>query len=737
MTKRTTLGAATTALSLFAALSAASPAQSDPQNGPPDGPPTAVEGYLVLAGFGPGNAYDPAAAALAEGRGAEIVRFDPDDLEPLREVLVKASPRYVAIVLNPYRLHFDLQRRFLQLATEIDDDPFVDFEFGYITGRTPADAELLVARSLAREPVKPKRAASMDGGGAASRQMELPLSLRGESLPRTRFAVAGDEAFPEDGRDVAFIAEHLPELDGADVVMFAGHGIPTEVIGGPRSRDLRRASLADAVVLNVACYTGVTGYYYERSNRGLIRKQISIDDSFCLSVLETGVLGYTAYLCPRPAGPELSTDMVDLLVGGASLGAARRRDYDETVLGFLGFGADRMQLRSVVDGFPARDPVRDMMLEGATGGVLFGDPAVVPFVAAPERLPVSIAFAADGERTERVTVHIPAALRGLHASDQTARMRQGMAMKAHARVPLGKRFVAAVDDVVVRAGGVELDHGLVWAFEQDRGEHFAQVKVLWPRAGLPQGDVEVRFAVRTTLNEAQAQRSGGVVPEAVAAAPAQGMTEPLPKALRRAAAKRGVSDAIVECVWDLNQIGLGRAPAELRATQEALETTLRESGEEGFQAICALMDLGQAHYRTHALFAHVNQPGLDSALRELAERTDLPNYADWTALRALGHFDTPEVRKWLLDRLESESGAGRYMSVAQALAMLRERRAAKLIGERVLEDLDGWSGVAPQLVDALAGIGGPEAVEQLEAVAGSDLETLAARAKSILSRLRR
>ena len=88
--------------------------------------------------------------------------------------------------------------------------------------------------------------------------------------------------------------------------------------------------------------------------------------------LRSGAVGYTAYTCGRPAGPELDTDASMLVERGLSLGDTRRRDYDKTVLGFLGYGEKRLQLEPVKDGdklYRKSDLVREIMLEGATGGV--------------------------------------------------------------------------------------------------------------------------------------------------------------------------------------------------------------------------------------------------------------------------------------------------------------------------------------------------------------------------------
>src|SRR5690606_8729198 len=134
-------------------------------------------------------------------------------------------------------------------------------------------------------------------------------------------------------------------------------------------------------------------------------------------------------VCPRPAGPELATDWAALVADGLSLGDARRRDYDKTVLGFLGFGEPRLELKPVTDGAAITgqpDAVRDMMLEGATGGVLFGDPACVPFAGMPDESPVEISSKVVGDAIE-VRANASVQTLFLHCSDPTARWQDTMA----------------------------------------------------------------------------------------------------------------------------------------------------------------------------------------------------------------------------------------------------------------------------------------------------------------------
>ena len=677
-------------------------------------PAAAGGGYLVLAAVAPADPFHAAARVLADNRRASIVAFDPADLEPVRAVLTKTQPRHVALVMRPEQVELAFQRRFLQLATEVDDDPFVDFAFGYVTGRTADDALDLARRGVAREPKAVDGIATVAGGVDESAVRGGGSWLRRSVFDALQILCAGEKAFPETGRDVAFLRDHLRELEGRDAVTFVGHGYPREIVGGPTFAELAGLDLAGAVVLNVGCYTGVTRRWYEDDwRRGVTRaREVPLEQSFGLAVLHAGALGYTAYLCPRPAGPELETDLAALLTGGSSLGDARRRDYDKTVLGFLGFGEERLQLAPVADGAELAsnpDAVRDLMLEGATGGVLFGDPACVPFVARPEDVPVRVE-AGTGESGLAVKARVAADRLWLHCSDPTARWGNDMAMRVYARLPLGD---ALVTDVVVdecRLGKVLQPTRVLWAVESDQGERFLQLKVVFPRAKVP---AALRLAARvlTTTDAAAGRARGGEVqrPRVATKNVRSRVIEPF--LLERATA-REVSREVLQHALDASAGLLGE-----REVDAAVVETFAARGSEGFRAVVAMLEVGHAHYRSWELLRATWRPGDERHLLALASGPDLPNFASWAVLRGLGVADTPEVRSYLPKRLAEEQDAGLYMSVAAGLAELGARGAIAPIGARVLEFRDGWSGVQDHLVSALLQLGGAEAAAAIEAIA--------------------
>src|SRR5438093_9974749 len=203
-----------------------------------------------------------------------------------------------------------------------------------------------------------------------------------------------------------------------------------------------------------------------------------MSESFALALLRTGVIGYVAYVCDRPVGPELFTDVSALVSEGMSLGEVRRRDYDKIVLGYLGYGASKMELKPVTDGQKIESPkdiAQDILLEDGTGGILFGDPALVPFKGNSNGTPVAVKVAHDEiKKTLTVAAEISAEHLGYFCSEPTASWdgRGAGAMKVYTKVPLLTNDVSDVGIQRLKIGGVSLKSRLVWALERDHGQRF-------------------------------------------------------------------------------------------------------------------------------------------------------------------------------------------------------------------------------------------------------------------------
>lgn len=443
--------------------------------------PVLAEDYVVLAAPSADRGYAAAAKRLAEHHGSKVYALDPERPERLRAKLKELALRYVVLVLAPEQIEFGFQRRFLEMAAGLDDDPFVDFAYGYVTGATGAEALALVEAGISAAGA-PRDASLGRLAGSASKSLErnTQYKLRGSSPDVIRAQIRGDE----ESHDREFLATFLPKLATSNAIMVSGHGFPDRVVGCLDAEDLKNVRLPGAVVLNVACWTGTTDRWYRYARGGVLHEEaVARKRSLALAMVRTGVCGYVAYLCPRPQGPEMDRELMALAVGGQSLGDARRREYDKAVLGFLGFGEREMNLTQPAPVGPRRpdvDAIRDIMLEDATGGVLFGDPALRPFTARRGEDPIGVLIERDGA-TIVLRASCPKHSLWLHCDEPAGRMDGKPAMKVHARVPLGASHVRDVSVEFVRIGAREERHRVVWAVEEDHGERFLQLKVVFPR----------------------------------------------------------------------------------------------------------------------------------------------------------------------------------------------------------------------------------------------------------------
>jgi hypothetical protein len=470
--------------------------------------------YIVADTVGRNDAFYRAAERLAAHRRGKIVSLDIENLNAFRDALRQQPPRYVAVVIRPEKLDYDLARRFLVMATQLDDDPFVDFSYGFITGATAEEALAFVERGIKAELANREPDLGSIGVWEIARSMEVrgTFPSRNQRIAHLEGRLASPQHLPNEERDTQFIKMFLPKLQGKSVVVFGGHGYPREVVGGPTWHDLAGLKLDSAVALNIACYTGVTETWFEHDKKDrLVRKRkIPMSESFALALLRTGVIGYVSYVCERPAGPELFSDVSALMSEGMSLGEVRRRDYDKIVLGYLGYGANKMELKPIADGQkiePPKDIAKDILLELGTGGILFGDPALVPFNSNSNGAPVAVKAEYDeSKKTLTVATEISAEHLGYFCSEPTATWdgRADEAMKVYTKVSVPTGYISQVAIQRLEIGNAALKSRLVWAVEEDHGQRFIHLKSIFPRPAAFLGAVRAEFRIQLTEDHAKA-----------------------------------------------------------------------------------------------------------------------------------------------------------------------------------------------------------------------------------------
>jgi hypothetical protein len=333
--------------------------------------------YLVFVDAGEAGAYLPAAQAAAGLHEARLRPFDPSDLKAARDALRRDPPRFVVFVLPPQKIDVDLCHRILVMATEVDEDPFVDFEYGFVTGRDGEAARRFVGRiGQARKREFGRTGAifgSWEGRAPpAAQPLSVAAALEFEFVQRYLSVRASEEAREKAAR------EALTSFIDRDLMLFYSHGYPDRMVSCFRASDLRawEVRFPPVILINCACYNGAPGRWYHvgRDGRFEDRGVVPAKDSVALALLDSGIAGYVAGIDPwhGPLANQLFWYLAD---DGMRLGEAAKRMADRLALEFL----------------PGRiryPPTRDVRFTGegranrrrnGAGMILYGDPALAPF----------------------------------------------------------------------------------------------------------------------------------------------------------------------------------------------------------------------------------------------------------------------------------------------------------------------------------------------------------------------
>lgn len=407
-------------------LTACKPSSSNSGNGngntdPIDNP----SGYFILATMGESDPFYQALLLLQDFRQATILHFDPADLSGLLDKLKEIKPRYLALIMKPLELDINFARRFLMISTQVDDDPFADFSYGFITGANADDARQFVQNIIdAERGGIENQPLSISGWAASSLNLVYtsPFSwldyLKYQSYHKI-ILECGNPATLDFFRDNTSLLEkrkllsvghngdpHMLWLfEGGNMVEDTWDFSPELVENPPVSRlgltshHIAGLSLYPAVALNGACHSGVLKRALVEGDilatwgdtHGKIRFYTMSDGfSFALNMLKTGITGYFAPIGSNNANDQ-SEDVYNLFLYQEPLGDIHKRSNDALVMGFLG---NRPKLRIFKEGdstfasetlpsgsYDPSDfgPAKDAMLSGKANRIYFGDPMFNPF----------------------------------------------------------------------------------------------------------------------------------------------------------------------------------------------------------------------------------------------------------------------------------------------------------------------------------------------------------------------
>ena len=444
--------------------------------------------YLVVSLVPDDSDFEKAVQHLAMRYGCDVLRESPATFEQLRNELQRLQPNHVAFVVEPDDLEQNFVARVMKLSTEIDSDPFVDFAYGFITGRdSQAAIQLIDASSNQHSNVL----ASISQFGVAS--ITLPNSIRQKtewpirngSIPVTLYMSEGDT---DETRDQPFIQKSMVELDRQPILLFASHGYPDGMVGGPKASDIQGRDFRGSVALNMACYNGVTRSWFEDDWKSgkILKHEIDRDKSFCLEMIDNGVAAYVAYASPRPSGPTMMGDALLVATAGQSMGQLRQQDANSIVLAHLLSGAESLKISEVVEG-DSVDPNRspgESVRRSSTGGFLIGDPAYQPFPAKPDSDPRTQTVIRSEDRI-LVRVNVDTPVFHFYCSDQLGYWDGSQpAMRLEAAVPLQNSLIK---DVQLKSSSFgDENYRLAAAVDIEEGRRILRIVANFPQPPMEQ-----------------------------------------------------------------------------------------------------------------------------------------------------------------------------------------------------------------------------------------------------------
>ncbi|MBS3762788.1 MAG: hypothetical protein KGZ25_05720 [Planctomycetes bacterium] len=460
--------------------------------------------YLIVATEQAAKSYQEA-IEIAKSIHPQAISVTIDCARPNTWLkwLRKYTPRYGLVFILPTEFDTNFAWRWMKISTQIDDDPFVDVRCGFITGETPHAAKSFMSRI--RDAVRGEISlppALVDNLGPNVSAKDTMFRKQNKSFFLPVYAEQLRVSTISHGRR-GFSKERLSSMAGAGIVHFGGHGYPDRVVNCLNGPYARRLALDPCVIFSGACYTGVTGRWFDINGPKVTEKHVELDKCFCLSMLSNNVLAYLA--APHPDhGIPVYQEMEHLAVTGATLGDLIKHTHDGVV---LASGGQVPQFVTFKDGMarPAWTS-SDFMLVGTASRVLFGDPSmriIDSFAESPFEL--SVTETQENSLTVKAEFNNPdlrSTYTDTYFADLSANKKQfNDCARLQIPLPEGCKGPLKVDNVNVSSGGETLKHRLVgYAIEHDGKQSTLHVQIDvgtkgYMKSKLRKRDATVRFRV--------------------------------------------------------------------------------------------------------------------------------------------------------------------------------------------------------------------------------------------------
>lgn len=446
--------------------------------------------YLILATEQAAQSYPQAMEIARQLHPDAVIHvFSVSDTDSVGQLFSELQPYYAMVFIMPEELDVNLAWRWLELTTAVDDDPFVDVRCGFITGKTPSAATAFMGRirdAVNGQLVLP--GALVDNLGPNTSASKTMFQKNTGSFFLPSYEVRTGVTTVSHGT-TGFTREHLSALNNAGILHFGGHGYPDRIVDGLPGTWTVDLKLSPNVTFNGACYTGVTGRWYDINGPRITAQEVAPDESFCLGMLSNATVGYLAALHPDHGIP-VYQEIEYMAYTGETLGNVIKHTHDGVI---LANGSRLPSLPTLQDGMqrPTWTP-SDFMLIGTASRVLFGDPALTVngwFTRLPFSAQASVAE--DGSLFVDAVVDNPE-LKSTFTDTYHADMAENKRLfNDCARIalilPQGMTGVSAIESVRVTADGTDIPARVKgFAVEHDVTGNILHVQVDVPTRGYMQ-----------------------------------------------------------------------------------------------------------------------------------------------------------------------------------------------------------------------------------------------------------
>lgn len=378
-----------------------------------------ADGYLVVkVALSPSDKehqrFADVANKVQEFHDAEIIDFDGRNFEKLKAEIANHKPANVLFVIPPQKLDVNFHRQIFKFAATLDNDPFVDFCWGYLTARNGEELDAFWTRieKLHRNGLANKNwlETGVIGGNEKSKRI-----AGGINSWSTDAGFQGDQLYfgcvEQDPQVIGFINQQKSIFENASVIAMTGNGDPQGIwlFDGMRNMDsslhwsfdpdkvgydpknemlrlksdwFRELKMQSPVIWSGTCHSGacyrvfVEGDIvstFGKSETAAIY-DLPADESLCLSLIEGGA---GALLVPIAANHGLSVTMESYFAvkHGATLGETIKSTYNDVI--FQAGGVPKLLLTE--EGDAPNFHGEPVMQSGGANRILIGDPALKLF----------------------------------------------------------------------------------------------------------------------------------------------------------------------------------------------------------------------------------------------------------------------------------------------------------------------------------------------------------------------